>query len=72
MGNSEDSVRRNLELAESVRQACIEAAIDGYERAGMSGLCHEGAWEAAISAIRMANLAALLDAREAKSAPPDP
>ena len=53
MGNSEDYVRRKLELAENVRRACVEAAIDGYERAAMSGLCHEGAWDAAISAMRM-------------------
>jgi hypothetical protein len=43
-------------LAERVRNACIEAALAGYENAAISGLCHEGAWEAAISAIRMADL----------------
>ena len=60
MGDSEDYVRRKLELAENVRRACVEAAIDGYERAAMSGLCREGAWEAGISAMRMVDLAALL------------
>ena len=35
------------------REACIRAALSGYENAAMSGQCHEGAWEAAISAIRM-------------------
>jgi formiminotetrahydrofolate cyclodeaminase len=44
-------------LTEAVRKACVDAAIDGYERASISGLCHEGAWEAAVSAIRMAALA---------------
>ncbi len=38
------------------REACIRAASAGYENAAMSGLCHEGAWEAAISAIRMLDL----------------
>lgn len=52
---SEDEER----FAEVVRKACIEAAIEGYEYAGMSGLCHEGAWEAAISAIRMMDVKAL-------------
>lgn len=48
-------------LAETVREACIEAALAGYESAAMSGLCHEGAWEAAISAIRTADLAAAIE-----------
>ena len=43
-------------LAEAIRTACIEAALAGYESASISGLCREGAWEAAISAIRMADL----------------
>lgn len=38
-------------LAEQVRQACIAAAKAGYEDAAMSGLCAEGALEAAISAM---------------------
>jgi hypothetical protein len=35
-----------------VRRACVEAAIAAYEDASVSGLCAEGAFEAAISAIR--------------------
>ncbi|RCX30629.1 acetyltransferase [Thioalbus denitrificans] len=54
---SRESDRR---LAERVRSACIEAALAGYENASISGLCHEGAWEAAISAIRMVDLSELL------------
>ncbi len=50
----------DLRLAERVRSACIEAALAGYENASISGLCHEGAWEAAISAIRMVDLSELL------------
>jgi hypothetical protein len=50
------------QLAESVRRACIEAALAGYERASISGLCHEGAWEAAVSAIRMVSVDALVEA----------
>lgn len=44
------------ELAEAVRQACIQAALAAYEDAGMSGLCAEGRWEAAISAIQSLDL----------------
>ena len=47
-------------LAEIVRQACIRAALEGYDHAAMSGLCHEGAWEAAISAMKMLDLEVVL------------
>ncbi len=39
-------------VAEAVRQACLKAARDGYENAGISGLCEEGRWECALGAIR--------------------
>jgi len=39
-------------LAERVRAALVQAALDGYEDAALRGLCCEGAWEAAISAMR--------------------
>lgn len=42
----------NPSLAEAVRQACIEAALAAYEDAGIAGLCAEGRWEAAISALQ--------------------
>lgn len=53
---SED-VMRNAEI---VREACIRAVLDGYQQAAMSGLCHEGAFEAAVDAVRMLDLGALL------------
>jgi hypothetical protein len=49
------------DIAEQVRQACIQEAIRAYEDAGISGLCHAGRFEAAISAVRMLDLSALLD-----------
>lgn len=49
------------QLAETIRAACIQAALDGYEDASMSGLCHEGAWELAIDAIRSLNIEAILE-----------
>jgi len=48
-------------LAEAVRQACLEAAKKGYEEAAQSGLCHEGAVEASLDAIRMVDIKVLLD-----------
>ncbi len=48
------------ELAEKVRQACIQAARAGFEQARMDGLCEEGAVEAAVSAIQNLNLEQLL------------
>ena len=48
-------------LAEAVREACLEAARKGYEEASQSGLCHEGAVEASLDAIRMVDLRKLLE-----------
>jgi hypothetical protein len=39
-------------LAHAVREACIRAAVDGYEQGGISGLCVEGRFELAIDALR--------------------
>ena len=43
-------------LAEAVRDACGKAAQEAYENAGISGLCEQGRWECAISAIRALDL----------------
>ncbi len=48
------------QLADAVRAACIQAALDGYERAQIAGLCQEGAWECAVDAMRMIDLKAIL------------
>ncbi len=50
-----------LALAERVRQACLQQAIDAYEQAGISGLCDEGRWELAVDAIRQLDIAKLLE-----------
>ncbi len=34
-----------LQVADAVRKACVLAALDGYQRAQIAGLCQEGAWE---------------------------
>jgi len=53
-----------LRMAQVVRDACIAAAKEGYERAAISGLCEEGALEAAISAIHMIDLDVVLDLKD--------
>jgi hypothetical protein len=42
--------------AEAARQACIAAALAAYEDAGLLGLCAEGRWEAAVSAMQSLDL----------------
>jgi hypothetical protein len=45
-------MREVLGIAERVRRECIEAAVAAYEDAGVRGLCAEGRWESAVSAMR--------------------
>ena len=49
-------------LAEVVREACLKAARDAYENAGISGLCEEGRWECAVNAIRSLEIEAVIAA----------
>ena len=51
---------RDRILAEEIRTKCIEAAKGGFKDASMSGLCADGAIEAAISAIQSLDLDSLL------------
>lgn len=39
-------------IPEQVHHACLDAALEAYEDAGIRGLCAEGRWECAVSAIR--------------------
>lgn len=52
-----------IDLARTVRQACIDAAIRAFEDAGISGLCEEGRWECAVQAMRAVDLEAIVRAR---------
>ncbi len=54
---SEDEKRR---LAEAVRVACLQAALDAYEQGGLAGMCAEGRWEMATDAIRALKLEELM------------
>lgn len=48
------------DLAERIQDAFVEAALRAYDDAGIQGLCAEGRWEAAVSALRSVDLAPLL------------
>jgi hypothetical protein len=61
----------SLEIAETVRAACLRAALDAYEDAGMRGLCGEGRWELAVQAIRRLDLQSLV-AKSRKGMDPPP
>ena len=55
---------RDRILAEEIRTKCIEAAKDGFKEASMSGLCADGAMEAAISAMQSIDLDRLIKETE--------
>jgi len=57
------STNDTLAIARTVREACVAAAKQAYEQAAISGLCDEGALEAAIGAIETLDLEALLASR---------
>ena len=50
----------NNDVADSIRNAMVDAARRAYDDAGVPGLCAEGRWEAAVSALRSVNIALLL------------
>lgn len=55
------SLNNRHEIARQVRDECIRTAVSAYENAAMSGLCGEGAFEAAVSALRMLDVEALVE-----------
>jgi hypothetical protein len=65
LGNHEEqNMTHDVEVAERVRQACVQAALDAYESAGISGSCAEGRWEVAVQAIRILDLGEILSRRD--------
>jgi hypothetical protein len=60
------------DVAERIRKAFLEAALKAYDDAGVRGLCAEGRWEAALSALGSVDLEPLLhDLRKPPTAAPD-
>lgn len=60
---------KNDEDLERVRRALLETALRAYEDAGVRGLCEEGRFEAAIDAIRSADLSRIAAQDDAKEVP---
>jgi len=48
-------------LAKLIRDACIQAASTSFEDARMDGLCCDGAWEAAVEAMRTIDVEKIAD-----------
>lgn len=61
-----------MDLAKAVRQACVDAALDAYEDAGLQGLCAEGRWEVAIAAMRRLDLRSIVPAEWRETGPSRP
>jgi hypothetical protein len=61
--------REAAELAERVRAALLERALAAHEDARLQGLCMEGAWEAAVSAMRALNVEALVRSEKEAASP---
>lgn len=61
MNSEKPSRPEQLDLAQSIRDACIEAAREGFRDASMSGLCSEGAIEAAIGAMQSLDLKSIIE-----------
>lgn len=57
-----------LQLAEAVREACLRAAMEAYENAGISGLCREGRWELALQEIRCLDLRIVIEQMQGQAA----
>ena len=55
--NQQVSIRK---LAEEIRAAYLETAINSYEDASANGLCAQGAWECAVDAMRRLDISELL------------
>jgi hypothetical protein len=53
----------HMQMAEAVRQACIVSALQSYDDAGVSGLCHERHWAYAVDAMRWRPVRSLVHTR---------
>ena len=58
---ADDPAHHHLrEIAALIEDACYQAGVTAYENARMDGLCHEGAWECAVEAMRSLDFQALV------------
>lgn len=56
MDKSDSNRNEMTQLAKEVQRACIRAMKEGFQDASMSGLCMDGAVEAAVGAVQSLNL----------------
>lgn len=59
LGAELDCVRcdeMGLKVAEAILIECKKSLTENYESAGMSGLCEEGRWEAAVGSLSTIDL----------------
>lgn len=47
-------------LSSAIRDRCFSAAVQAYEDARSDGLCHDGAWECALAALRSIDFEAVV------------
>ena len=56
----DNNLKDYRKAAELIRKECIKAAVEAHETASQNGICHEGAWECAVDAMKSLNLDELL------------
>ena len=67
MEHEMSEISSRAQLAERVRAALIEHALAVHADAGIRGLCAQGAWEAAVGALRSLDLGPICRAATASS-----
>lgn len=60
MSDKSQEISIEMLVAQTVQDACIRAAKEGFRDASMSGLCTEGAIEAAIGAMQSVDVEAFV------------
>ena len=66
MTSETPDLQSSLQIARLIQAACVRAAKEAYEKSEISGLCGEGALEAAIGAIEMLDIETLLAEKPVK------
>lgn len=52
MSKQANSAAEHEQLAEAVRNRCVQELLQAWEEAGISGLCGDGRWEVALGRLR--------------------
>lgn len=62
-------MQAEIQLAERVRQACVQTLLESYQMASISGLCHQGAFEVAVDALRSMDIREVVGLSEGQMRP---